>query len=163
MMAEQNKAVRLLSRSAEETERIGYDIGCTLKARKGGATVLLHGDLGAGKTTLVRGIASALGIPDREVCSASFTLVVEYDTSPPLHHVDLYRLSSDAEVDDLGIWEYVDAGGVTVIEWAEKLRYAPPDAITVTLSYRGEHEREIEIEGMPESTVGTNARGERAA
>lgn len=107
----------------------------------------------------MRGIASALGIPCRDVASASFTLIVEYATKPPLYHVDLYKIGTDAEADDLGIWEYIDSGGITVIEWAEKLGYVPSDAITITLSYRGENAREIEIDGMPEDTLPRESRG----
>ncbi|MGE5238391.1 MAG: tRNA (adenosine(37)-N6)-threonylcarbamoyltransferase complex ATPase subunit type 1 TsaE [Chloroflexota bacterium] len=145
-------SMRLLSRSAEETERIGFDVASSLRCRRGGATILLYGDLGAGKTTLVRGIASALGIPARDVASASFVIVVEYDSTPPLYHVDLYRIGSPAEVDSLGLWDYIESGGITAVEWAEKLTDPPDDAVRITFSLRGPDERLIEVEGMPEKT-----------
>ncbi len=145
-------SMRLLSRSAEETEGIGFDVATSLRCRKGGATILLYGDLGAGKTTLVRGIAAALGIPARNVASASFVIVVEYDSTPPLYHIDLYRIEGPEEVDALGLWDYIESEGITVIEWAEKLAEPPDSAIRITFSLLGTDERLIEIEGMPEKT-----------
>src|SRR5512147_573532 len=97
----------LVTRSAEETERIGFELGRFLKARGETRTVLLYGDLGAGKTTLVKGIALAFGLPKRDVGSASFVIIAEYETSPPLYHIDLYRVEQGAELEELGIWDYM--------------------------------------------------------
>jgi tRNA threonylcarbamoyladenosine biosynthesis protein TsaE len=123
-----------------------------------GAVVLLRGDLGAGKTAFVRGLAAGLGLDADEVSSPTFTLIQEYrpsgraDASGPgeeraartLVHVDLYRLQA-AEVDDLGLDELGGHGSVVAIEWAEKLRSFPPDAIWVEIRDGGGDVREISI------------------
>ena len=84
-----------------------------------GSVIALHGDLGAGKTCLVQGLGRALEVREA-VHSPTFTLVNEYRGRLPLHHIDLYRLASAAEAFGLGLDEYLDGGGVTVIEWAER-------------------------------------------
>jgi len=137
--------MKLQSNSEAETREIGRRIGERLKA---GDVVCLFGELGAGKTTLVKGVASAFGIPDRDITSASFTIIAEYDSSVPFYHIDLYRLSGD-EVPELGIQEYLGTGGVAIIEWAEKAReYITDDSIRITLSHRGYEGRDIEITGL---------------
>ncbi len=138
----------IITRSAEETQRLGFGLGNLLKNRGQGVTVCLYGDLGAGKTTFVKGFASAFGIPEREIGSASFVIVAEYETTPPFYHIDLYRLGDEPCVEDIGIWEYIDAGGISVIEWAEKLGEMPEGAISVNLRQIGEDERELSIEGI---------------
>jgi len=94
-----------------------------------GTVVLLHGELGAGKTAFVRGLAEGLGVSPDEVSSPTFTLVQEYRGRIPLYHVDLYRLAS-AEADDLGL-EELSQTGVVAIEWAEK--WARPAGRTVDI------------------------------
>lgn len=123
-------------------------MGNLLKSRGQPVTVCLYGDLGAGKTTFVKGFASAFGIPETEIGSASFVIVAEYETTPPFYHIDLYRLGEEPCVEDVGIWEYIDTGGVSVIEWAEKLGEMPEDAVSVNLRQIGEDERELAIEGI---------------
>lgn len=105
----------LTSESADATLRAGYDLGRGLSA---GDVVLLHGQLGAGKSVLARGIGEALGVT-RWKGSPTFTLVNEYRGHPPLVHVDLYRLSGD-DVDDLGLEEYLEGDSVLVVEWPER-------------------------------------------
>ena len=97
--------------------------------------VALTGQLGAGKTTLIQGMAEGLGVKDY-VTSPSFIIINEYLGRVPFYHVDLYRLDEEAEVLDLGIDEYFDRGGVCVIEWAERLGGRKPKL---------SHEIEIEI------------------
>ncbi len=109
------------------------------------AVVLLTGDLGAGKTAFVRGMAAGLGIDPDEVSSPTFTLVQEYrGDRATLYHVDLYRLEG-GEADDLGLDELVSGGGVVAIEWAEKLREPIPGAVAVTITDLGQDRREITI------------------
>jgi tRNA threonylcarbamoyladenosine biosynthesis protein TsaE len=133
----------IVSRSERETE----DAGAALAARiQPGAWVLLFGDLGAGKTAFVRGMAEALGVDASEVSSPTFTLVQEYQGRFRLYHVDLYRLA-ERESDDLGLEELGASGGVVAVEWAEKLGRRIPDAIEVRLRDLGGNRREIVIAG----------------
>jgi len=111
----------------------------------GGSVVLLFGELGAGKTRFVRGLAAGCGLDPEEVTSATFTLVQSYRGPKTLHHVDLYRLSA-AEADDLGLEEMAgDPGAVMAIEWAERLPRAFPGAIEVRIDDLGEDRRRIRI------------------
>lgn len=137
--------MRYLSRSEEETKEIGYRLGREIGQ---GDVVCLYGELGSGKTTMVKGVARALGISERDVTSASFSIIVEYDGVIPFYHVDLYRIGKD-EVSSLGLYEYMNGKGITVIEWAERAeREIPDDRITVRICSTGERTREIIIEGV---------------
>jgi tRNA threonylcarbamoyladenosine biosynthesis protein TsaE len=110
--------------------------------------VLLYGDLGAGKTAFVRGLAEGLEVPPADVSSPTFTLVQEYRGGRvPLVHVDLYRLDDSREIDDLGLDE-IAAGAVLAIEWAERLPNPPGDAIRVSLEHAGEDQRQITIDSI---------------
>ena len=134
------------SAAAEETFKLGELIGNQLA---GGEILLLSGPLGAGKTVLVKGIASSLGIDREEVTSPSFTLVNSYQGKLPLYHIDLYRLdhgpSAAHAVDLEGLLGEEDA--VIVIEWAERLGpYPLPAKVwTVTLAGDGDDPRQITI------------------
>ena len=104
--------------SEEETAAVGRTLAASLSA---GDVVLLYGDLGAGKTAFVKGLAEGLSVERSEVSSPTFTLMQEYRGGRlTLFHADLYRLDDPREVDDLGFDELA-AGGVLAIEWAEKL------------------------------------------
>jgi tRNA threonylcarbamoyladenosine biosynthesis protein TsaE len=114
-----------------------------------GAVVLLTGDLGAGKTAFVRGLAGGLGIDPDEVSSPTFTLIQEYAGTRVLRHVDLYRLQG-ADIDDLGLGELTEDGAVVAIEWAERLSAPPAGALRVTIVDLGGDARELRIEqGSP--------------
>ena len=132
----------ILSRSDAETEAAGAELARKLRP---GARVLLYGELGAGKTAFVRGLASGLDIDPDEVSSPTFTLVQEYQGRVPLIHVDLYRLAS-GEVDDLGL-DAQAAQGILAIEWAERMPRPDPGAIEVRLEHAGEDQRRIVIAG----------------
>jgi tRNA threonylcarbamoyladenosine biosynthesis protein TsaE len=109
-----------------------------------GDVVLLHGELGAGKTAFVRGMARGLGIPPTDVSSPTFTLIQEYlGPGGTLQHVDLYRLSPP-EVDDLGLEELTASGAIVAIEWPDRWRDCPP-AHEVWLSHGGDDRRRITI------------------
>ena len=121
--------------SAEETTELGRIIGSQLQ---GGDLLALVGDLGTGKTTFTQGIALGLGVdPAFYVTSPTFTLINEYPARRPLYHIDLYRLRSVFYIEELGLQEYLESNGVTVIEWAERLAEGtlPETAVRVFLDY----------------------------
>jgi tRNA threonylcarbamoyladenosine biosynthesis protein TsaE len=120
---------------AAATQAIGIELGDSLAA---GSVILLTGELGSGKTTLVQGLAQGLGIVD-PIVSPTFTIINEYFSGRlPLYHLDLYRLDP-AEVDELNLdtyWQGIEtAPGIMAIEWAERLLYLPPTYLRVELSY----------------------------
>jgi len=107
------------TQSPEETLSLGEKIGRHLA---GGDIVCLFGDLGAGKTTLTQGIARGLGVPkETYVRSPTFTLVNQYEGKLPVFHIDLYRIASSQDLENLGLEETLESGGVAIVEWAEKL------------------------------------------
>jgi tRNA threonylcarbamoyladenosine biosynthesis protein TsaE len=129
--------------SDEETASVGRALGETLSP---GTVIHLFGDLGAGKTVFVRGLASGLGIDPDEVSSPTFTLIQEYrgQGRHPLFHVDLYRLAG-AEVDDLGL-DALATEGIVAIEWANRLPESQPHAIVVRIDDEGDDRRRIQID-----------------
>jgi tRNA threonylcarbamoyladenosine biosynthesis protein TsaE len=134
--------VTLTTHSESETSAAGRDLAARLGP---GDVVLLHGDLGTGKTAFVRGLAEGLGIDPDEVSSPTFTIIQQYGGGRvPLLHVDLYRLEPK-EVDDLGLDE-LGEGAVVAIEWAERLPRPIEGATRVTLRYTGEGRRELRID-----------------
>ena len=135
--------------SANEAETEA--IGCALAARLApGAVVAFSGDLGAGKTAFVRGMARGLGISQR-VTSPTFTIVNEYEGGRlPLFHFDMYRLTDADALFDIGWEDYLDRDGVCAVEWSEQVSEAlPPDTVYVTIARlpEDEHARHITIEG----------------
>ena len=139
----------ILTGSEEETSAAGERLAASLHT---GAVILLYGDLGAGKTAFVRGLARGLGAPGDEVTSPTVPLVQEYAGRVTLYHVDLYRLE-EREVDDLGLEELVLGDGIVAIEWAERWRERPDDAIEVRIEDSGEDARRIRISGAPPASV----------
>jgi tRNA threonylcarbamoyladenosine biosynthesis protein TsaE len=134
--------VQKTSRSEEETAAIARELGTRLKP---GDVVLLSGNLGAGKTAFVRGLAAGLGIDPSDVSSPTFTIVHEYRGGRlTLYHVDLYRLETTA-AGDLGLEEMGVADGVLAIEWPDRLTHDLPGARTVTLEIVDETTRTISI------------------
>jgi tRNA threonylcarbamoyladenosine biosynthesis protein TsaE len=132
--------------SESETVAAGRDFARRLAA---GAVVLLSGDLGSGKTAFVRGLAEGLGIDPADVSSPTFTLIQEYRGGRlPLFHVDLYRLKT-IEVDDLGLDELTLGGGVTAIEWPDRLPRPFAEAINVQIAHVEESTRTISIQDEP--------------
>jgi len=138
------------TRSEAETSALGRELAQTLSA---GDVVLLFGDLGAGKTAFVKGLAEGLGVARDEVSSPTFTLVQEYRGGRlTLFHVDLYRLNDPREIDDLGLDEIAD-DGVLAIEWAEKLdddaRLKPSRSFDVRIDHGDGDTRTVTVQRAP--------------
>ena len=131
-----------ISHSPEETFELGRALAATFH---GGEIVALSGDLGAGKTQLCKGIAAGLGCDEEAVTSPTFTLIHEYRGGRlPVFHFDFYRLESAEETLALGLDEYLDSGGVVLIEWADKFRpLLPKGTRWFALREVGPEEREI--------------------
>jgi len=126
-------------KNEKDTEKFGLELADQLKP---GDVLALVGDLGTGKTTLTKAIARGLGVCGR-ITSPTFTIVREYDTRRiPLYHFDVYRLESGADLTDIGAEEYFDAGGICVIEWADRVAEVLPDETKVIFIEYGEHESE---------------------
>ena len=139
--------MKLISHSPEETRAIGARLADRLQ---GGEVVAFTGDLGAGKTAFVSGMAEALGVEDR-VTSPTFTIVNEYEGGRlPLFHFDMYRLGSADELFDIGWEDYLARGGVCAVEWSENVAGAiEGDAIRVSITRgEGDNDRIIDIEGV---------------
>jgi tRNA threonylcarbamoyladenosine biosynthesis protein TsaE len=135
-------AVFILS-SPEETIELGRLIGSELQ---GGDLLALIGDLGTGKTTFTQGIALGLGVdPALYITSPTFTLINEYPARWALYHIDLYRLQKALDIEELGLEEYLESRGVTVIEWADRLAEGvlPECAVRVFLDYAGTGTRRL--------------------
>lgn len=130
--------------STEETEKLGFQFGSTLKK---GAVVSLRGALGAGKTVFAKGIARSLEIKEA-VVSPTFTLVQEYDGKKKLYHLDIYRLSGEDEFESMGGEEFLYPDGITLIEWSEKIdSMLPEDTIFINITINDDLSRTIEIKG----------------
>ena len=132
----------IISHNEAETEAAGARFARTLPD---GAVVALYGDLGAGKTAFVRGMARGMGL-DVRVSSPTFTIVNEYLGDRELYHFDMYRLGSAEELFDIGWEDYLARGGVCAVEWSENVADAfEGDEIVVRIEKSGESERRITI------------------
>ena len=133
---------RFVSRSEAETRALARVLVQELGA---GSTLLLSGDLGAGKTAFVKGLAEGLGLAAADVTSPTFTLVHEYRGGRlPLVHVDLYRLDA-ADLAEIGLDEDLAAAGVAAVEWPERLTRAVPGAVLIRIDDAGGDERHITL------------------
>ena len=133
-----------MTKSEYETEELGRRFA---EGLAGGSVVAMYGDLGAGKTAFVRGMARGLGL-DCRVSSPTFTIVNEYLGQRELIHFDMYRLSSADELCEIGWEDYLSRGAVCAVEWSENVQDAFfGDEITVSIERLGEQEREITIKG----------------
>ena len=131
--------------SPEETLALGRRLAAELEAP---ALVLLYGELGTGKTTLVKGIVSGLGVAnEEEVTSPSFVFVHAYHNHRRVYHVDLYRIEQATELETLGLDDLLAEQAVVLVEWAERLRLpALQPALRVHLRAQGEEQRFIRVE-----------------
>ncbi len=129
--------------SPGETIALGAEYAKTLTGRSVTAFI---GGMGMGKTTFVRGMAQGLLLPD-EVASPTFALVHDYGGSPPLVHLDMYRIGSFEDLQSVGFYEYLDAGAMLVVEWSENvLPYLPRDTRFIRITAPSERERRFEID-----------------
>jgi len=132
----------LASHSPEETQRIGVCLG---RLAQPGDVFLLVGELGAGKTCLTQGIAWGLDIKDYAL-SPSFVIMRELYGRLPLYHIDLFRLDALAEIEDLGLDDYLYGSGVCVVEWAEKgLELLPPEHLLTSIYFRDDTQRNLHL------------------
>ena len=135
--------MKYLTRSEADTLQFAGRLSDMLKA---GDSVLLHGDLGAGKSVFARGVARGMGVTGA-MPSPTFTLMIPYEGNKKLYHFDLYRLNDPDEFYAAGLEEFIGGDGVALIEWPEMAEIDPDPCLHVTIR-RGadENEREIEIE-----------------
>ncbi len=138
--------VVIQSKSASETVRLGRNIGSRLLP---GDVVALVGELGAGKTQLIKGLAAGAGITNPTyISSPSFTLINEYPGKSPFYHIDLFRLSKESEAEELGLEDYIQGKGITAIEWADKIpSFLPKAFLLIRIAYTGRNTRSLEISG----------------
>ena len=134
----------MILKGQKETENFGMNFAKDLRP---GSVIALIGPLGAGKTTLTKSIAKGLGVTET-LTSPTFTIVQEYESGRlPLYHFDVYRVSDEEELFEMGFEEYLHKGGVCLIEWADLIEdRLPPDTVTLKLSYgENDDERVIDI------------------
>lgn len=138
--------MRIVTNSAQETEQLGERLAAGLK---GGQVLALFGSMGMGKTAFTRGLARGLGVSG-EVSSPTFALVHEHSGKIPLYHFDMFRVDSWDDLYSTGFFDYLESGGVLVIEWSENIEGAlPEDAVRITISQgEGENQRVFQVEGL---------------
>ena len=132
------------SKNTHDTLRFGKRMRKRLQR---GDVVALVGELGAGKTHLIKGLAAGVrgGSPE-DISSPSYTLIHEYPGEIPFYHIDLYRLEIETEAEDLGLDEYFQSQGVTAVEWADKIpSFLPEEVIWIHVCCTGEHSRSIQV------------------
>jgi tRNA threonylcarbamoyladenosine biosynthesis protein TsaE len=130
--------LKIASYSPLQTQQLGKELGSILPA---GSLIALVGELGSGKTYLAQGIIRGLGVATSYITSPSYTLINEYRGRYPVYHFDLYRLENTQQVEELGYEEYFSSHGVTIIEWADRIRELLP-----------RYHLEIRLKGLAEDT-----------
>jgi tRNA threonylcarbamoyladenosine biosynthesis protein TsaE len=137
----------LHSSSARETKAWGRRLASLLS---GGELLGLSGELGAGKTCFVKGLARGLNLQEERILSPTFTMIQEHQGRLPLYHIDLYRLE-ETDVDELGLREYLFSSGVAAVEWFERLREAGElNCLQIRITYDGANFRKIELSASDE-------------
>ena len=149
MRLERTTAETIIETESEaETEAVGRALATVLGPD---CVIGLIGPLGAGKTRFVRAIAEAVGVDPREIGSPTFVLIHEYEGSLTIYHFDAYRLKTADDFDDLGAADYWSAGGVCLVEWADRVRdRLPGDTWWVNITPTGPRSRQMRFSGRPE-------------
>jgi len=145
------KELHLTTVSPEETKSLGEKIGAAIEYR---IVIALTGDLGAGKTLFVQGLALGLDVPPGHyVTSPSYTLINEYPGRFRLFHIDLYRINSENDFEDIGIYEILSGCAVVAVEWAERLNQAmPAEYLSIHFKIINDQKRKIDL-----TAYGSNA------
>ncbi|MEO0080256.1 MAG: tRNA (adenosine(37)-N6)-threonylcarbamoyltransferase complex ATPase subunit type 1 TsaE [candidate division WOR-3 bacterium] len=134
---------------AAATVELGRSLGTLLAP---GQVVAFYGELGSGKTTMIKGVALGLGVRET-VKSPSFVIITEYQGRMPVYHIDLYRITGPQELDALGLDSYLAGSGVCLVEWAERAQnLLPPETIQVRLKVENQG-RNIEITGLADAAL----------
>ena len=135
-----------ISNNVTETINLGKKLGSSIND---GCVIAFYGDLGAGKTHFISGLAMGIGF-EGETYSPTFSLVNEYIGGRlPLYHFDMYRVTGWEDLYSTGFFDYIDMGGVLAVEWSENIEAAlPEDVIRITITNTGEQTRKIDIEGI---------------
>lgn len=135
--------VKINSYSVRDTLNIGRAIARNIKK---GDIICLYGQLGCGKTVLTKGIALGLGFKQNNVISPTFVLIREYKTKIPMYHFDLYRINCPEDILILGYEEYFYNDGVSIIEWADRLKYLlPKECLKIKMSLKSGRQRVLEF------------------
>lgn len=131
---------------SEGPEQTWAAAAALMESLEPGTVIALHGELGAGKTCFIQGLAVAMGITD-PITSPTYTLIGEYEGRMKLNHIDLYRLSNSVEALGIGLEEYLESDGITAIEWAERAEEILPESMLHISIEKGcdEMSRQIEI------------------
>jgi len=133
--------IRLETNSPEETTALALELGRRVSS---GMVITLDGDLGAGKTTFTKGFAKGLGVT-RNVNSPTFTIMKQYSGRLPLYHMDVYRLEDSG--DDIGLEEYLNGDGVSVVEWSHLISESlPQERLEITVTRTGDDSRQFVLE-----------------
>lgn len=135
----------ITTHSERDTLKFGSELSRLLEK---GDVLCIQGEMGAGKTHLIKGIAEGMGVDQTKVNSPTFTLVNEYDGTTKLFHFDLFRIKNDRELLDIGIEEYLYGDGICLIEWPEKMEtFKPESAVQITITKLNNNSRKLEIRG----------------
>lgn len=141
--------IEFITNSAQETFALGHSFGKNLPP---GSVVAIYGDLAAGKTTFIKGVAHAIGgIDPKDINSPTFTYLNIYEGLKSFYHFDVYRMQGAEQFLQMGFDEYFDAGGICCVEWAEKIKSVLPEKrIDIYFSAQGEEKRQILFESAYE-------------
>jgi tRNA threonylcarbamoyladenosine biosynthesis protein TsaE len=144
--------LHIITHSADETHAVGKTVGEWIEEK---TVIALTGDLGAGKTVWVQGLARGLGVPEDDyVTSPTYTLINEYPGRIPLFHIDLYRLDDTVDIEEIGLMDILHGDGIVAIEWADRLRpYLPPERLDVRLTIEDDSVRKIGLSAYGQGTV----------